>query len=168
MKRQLVLVGIFFLLAGLVGCGSESGDAQVSQAIVVMNNARARLAAVKNEVNKAVDKAAGENNRELTGDDFKPAVTAAGGLKEAGSELQRVRERTEALKGSITPEERDELTKRFKSRWEQESIELQKTQDELDQAIKRAEDRGPKTAVDELKKTLRLGLGDFEVIARQP
>jgi hypothetical protein len=167
MKRHLVLVGVFFLLAGLVGCGSDSGDAPVNQAIVVMNNARARLAAVKNEVNKAVDKAASENNRELKDEDLKPAVTEASRLKDVGIELQKVKERADALKSSITAEERDELTRRFKGRWEQESIELQKTQDELDQAIKKAEDRGPKTAVDELKKTLRLGLGDFEVIARQ-
>lgn len=167
MKRHLVLVGVFFLLGSLVGCSSESGDAEISQAINVMNNARARLAVVKNEVNKAVDNAA-KDNKELTDSDLKPAVNEAGKLREVGTELQKVKERTDALKNSITPEERAELARRFKSRWEEASIELQKTQDELDQAIKRAEDRGPKSAVDELKKTLRLGLGDFEIITRQP
>ena len=167
MKRYLVLIGAFLALAGMVGCSSNSGDGQMSQAIAVMNNARGRLDAVKNKVNEAVDKAAKEN-KELTDNDLKAAVNEASKLKDVGSELQKVKERTDALKGSITPEEREDLLKRYKGRWEQESIALQKTQDELDQAIKRAEDRGPKTAVDELRKTLRLSQADFEVIARQP
>jgi hypothetical protein len=166
MKRHVVLVSAFLVLGGMVGCSSNSGDAQMGQAIAVMDSARGRLDAVKNEVNKAVDKAA-KDNKQLTDNDLKPAVEEARKLKDVGSELQRVKERTDALKGTITPEQREDLLKRFKGRWEESSIALQKTQDDLDQAIKRAEDRGPKTSVDELRKTLRLSEADFEVIARQ-
>jgi hypothetical protein len=166
MRRHVVLVGMFFFLAAIVGCGSDTGDAQVSQAIGVINNARARLAVVKDEINKAVDKAAKEN-KELTDNDLKPAVVEAGELRKFAAELQKVKDKSDAMKGAITPEEREELARRFKGRLEEASIALQKTRDELDQAMKRAEDRGPKTAVDELRKTLRLAQGDFEVIARQ-
>jgi len=166
MKRNVVLVGIGFLLIGLVGCGSNSRDALVNRDINVIDGAAAQLGVVRDKVNEALDKSAKEK-RALTGDDLKPAVQAAAALKDVGKAMQKLKEQTDALTDSITKEEREELAQRFKARLQGAMVSLVKSQQEMDQAIRKAEDKGPKQAVVELKKTLELAQSEFGVLAKQ-
>jgi hypothetical protein len=166
MKRIVVLAGTFCLLAGLIGCSSNVGDALLNADVEVMNKSAAQLRSVKDRVNEAVQKAA-KDNKSLTDTDLKPAVKAAEALKDIGKALQQLKEKTDALKDSTTKEEREELAQRFKDRMLTATVDLVKAQQEVDQAIRKAEERGPREAVDELKKTLRMAEGEFEVLAKQ-
>ncbi|HEV2948547.1 MAG TPA: hypothetical protein VGX70_14320 [Gemmataceae bacterium] len=167
MKRIVVLAGMFCLLAGLIGCSSNLGEALLNADIDVMNKAAAQLRSVKDRVNEAVQKAA-KDNKSLTDTDLKPAVEAAKALKEIGNALQKLKEKTDTLKDSTTPEEREELAKRFSGRMQTATVDLIKAQQELDQAIRKAEGaRSERDAVVTLKNTLREAEGEFEVLAKQ-
>jgi hypothetical protein len=98
---------------------------------------------------------------------LKPAVNQATKLKELGRQLQALKEKTDSLKEAITKEERDELAKNYRKKLQDALVGLDKAQTEMDQAIRRAEEKGPREAVDELKNTLKLVQGEFEVLAKQ-
>jgi hypothetical protein len=166
MKRRVVFAAACWLLASMVGCSSNPREAQLDAVIFTVNNTKAKLDIVKKKVTEALEKAA-KANKNLTDADLKDAVAAAAELRNAGKAMQQIKEKTDSLKDSTTKEERDELIQKFRDKLQSALVGLDKAQSEVDDAIKKAEDRGPKEAVDELKKTLKLAQGEFEVLARQ-
>jgi hypothetical protein len=167
MRRGAILLGMgLLLLAGVVGCGSNPRDALVNSEINLIRDATVHLRGIKDKVNAAVQKSTSEN-KPLTSADLKPAVDAVTQLREDGKRLQKSKEDTDALKTTTPPEERDELRKRFQGKWEEASVDLEKAQQELDLALRKAEERSNKDTVDELKKTLNLAELEFKVLARQ-
>jgi hypothetical protein len=167
MRRTAVLLGTgLLLLAGAVGCSSNPRDALVNNNINVLRDATVHLRSVKDKVNAAVQKATSEN-KQLTAADLKPAVDAVSQLRDDGKRLQKTKEDTDALKNPTSPEEREELRKRFQGKWEEANVDLEKAQQELDVALRKAEERSSRDTVDELKKTLNLAEMEFKVLARQ-
>jgi hypothetical protein len=154
-------------MAAVLGCSSNPSDVLGNATISTVNKAAEDLRIVKTKVNEAVDKST-KDNKELTDNDLKPAVNAAAKLKDVGREMQQIKERTDALKDSISKAEREELDQRFKGRLQDALVALDKAVTEVDQAVRRAEEKAPnKQVVDELKKTLKIAKGEFEVLAKQ-
>ena len=166
MKRCVVLVGTFWLLAAVAGCSSDPRDAFLAQEISTIDKATEQLRSVKVEVNKAVEKAA-KDNKALTAADLEPAVKAADKLRDIGKEMQMLKEKTDALKESTTKDEREELVQKYRDKLQGALVKLDKAQTEMDQAVKKADERGPREVVDVLKKTLRQAQGEFQTIAKQ-
>ena len=76
MKRTIVLVGTFGLLAGLVGCSSNPAEGFLNANIGTIDKLTAQLRNVKTNINAAVERSEKEK-KPLTEADFKPAVAAA-------------------------------------------------------------------------------------------
>jgi len=161
MKRTIVLAGTVCLVAGLAGCSSNPGEAQLNADIGAMRKAAAQCRVIKDKVNEALAKS---KDNKL---DLKAAVNAVIQLKEDGKEMQLIREHTDLVKDNTTPEQRQDLVKRFKEKFEEAGVELQKAEEEMDAAIRKADEHGPKEAVEELKKTLVLAMHEFEMLAKQ-
>jgi hypothetical protein len=166
MKRSIVLVGTFWLLAAVAGCSSDPRAGFLDLEISTINKATDQLRSVKVDVDKAVDKATKEN-KPVTAADLEPAVKAADKLRDIGKELQMLKEKTDALKDSTTKEEREELVKRYQDKLQKALVKLDEAQTAMDQAVKKADEKGPREVVDILKKTLRQAEGEFQTIAKQ-
>jgi chromosome segregation ATPase len=168
MKRLVVPVGTFALLAGMVGCSSNPREGVLKATIGAVDKATAQLRNVKANINAAVEKSTKEK-KDLTEADFKPAVAAADELKKVAKELQTLREHADALKDSTPKEEREQLAQQYKGSLQGALVQLEKAQTEVNQAIKQVEDRGgnDQKAIDIVKKALAQAQGEFEGLTKQ-
>jgi hypothetical protein len=164
MNRTVVLLGTVLPLLGVVGCGSNPRDALVNNNIAVLRDATVQLRSVKDKVNAAVEKATKEQ-KTLSAADLKPAVDAAAQLREVGKRLQKNKEDTDTLKDTTPPQERDDLRKRFQTKWVEANVDLERAQQELDTALRKAEERSTREIVSELKNTLTQAQLEFKVLA---
>ncbi len=168
MKRSFVLIGTFGLLACTVGCSSNPRETVLNATIGTVDKAAAQLRNIKANITAALEKSDKEK-KPLTEDEFKPAIAAAAELKKVAKEKQTLRDQADALKDSTTKEEREELSKKYRDRWEGAMVQLVKAQTEVSQAIKQVEDRGgnDRNAVESLKKALSEAQGEFEGLTKQ-
>ena len=174
MKPYLVLVPILACLC--VGCGDDQSDLIISKTISTLRDTTSTIEQVKALVNDALSQAK-KDNKSLAPEKIVTATEKAGDLKRLAKVLHQLKAATDSRKESLTAEQRKESAKRHKSDFESAMIaidaaqkELAATLNEADAAAAAIADNSEKaivtTALAELKKELKKGQSEFEVLTK--
>jgi hypothetical protein len=169
MKRILVLSCTILLFSGVSGCSSDSRDVQVNKAINVLELASTKLANVRAEVEKASKKAK-ETGGEIKAKDLDEAVKSADELEKLAKSMQAINGDVDALKDTITKEEREDLKKKYQGRLEQVVKRVDEEQKSLDASIREAENLNinvNKDALEPLRKKMEKLNGEFQNLSKR-
>jgi hypothetical protein len=110
MRKAIGLAGALFLLAGVSGCGGESHEALISDMIGVIRDTAKTLSEIK---------------------DKKSAEEKAPELAREGEALRKLKQRADALKEPLTPEEKKRLNSEYKDRLQEAIDEATKQWDRI-------------------------------------
>jgi hypothetical protein len=163
MKRSLVLLGTFFLMGLLSGCGEESRNDIITGTNATMSEAAANIESVAKGVKEAVDKAQKENSNQL---DFTNIQKPIEQLGKSGEKMQKIKATLESMRGSITQEEKVQNAENEKSNINNNYKRLVQKSDELETALKKAAEVNERETR-ELRDKIRKALGPFESLSRQ-
>lgn len=160
--RGLLWIVCGGVLAVNMGCGSGAREDVIDTTLSTLNNVATKVGSINDEITKAVKEA----DKKKTTPDFKTALEMVAELKESSKKLLESKNRAESIKGTLSEEERKELSSRFKSRLNQALEDMANKQVELNKTLKSVEAQH-KDAVKELRAKLREAEGEFEVLSRQ-
>lgn len=154
---------VWVLPIGLVGCASDPREARINSAIGYLTRAASDIRQVKENVSEAVKKA---ENKKLASAPLKEAYTAIESLKNLAKEMQKVKQDIEGLAAATSPDQRDDLAQKFRSKLTLEMAEIDRERRELEKTILEAEAIDP-DAARELRSKLSEAEGNFVMLARQ-
>ena len=162
MKRFLVL-GCTFLL---VGCGSDSREGLIDDAVGMINSATREVGTIKTNVNKAVEEVQSGKEPKL---DLSNAMKSADQLKKIGEEAQKIKRRIEQERATITEEEKEMYFTKKRDDLRRESEALLKKHAELNKALNEAEQlsSSAKAEVEKLREKLTEAQSPFVALTRQ-
>ena len=159
MKRVLAF-GTLALSIFVVGCGSDSREGIVGATVQNLDTAGSKYANIKEKVDEAVKKTEVGKTP-----DFKEAVAVVDSLKEIGKQMQKLKLEAEAIKHSVSEEEKKEQADRYKARVDTAIERLTKERTTLMETLATVEQQH-KGALKVLREKLTEAEGEFETIAR--
>jgi hypothetical protein len=114
MKKLVVLGGTFLLLCGMSGCGGDSHNDLIEQMIEQVNGTRNELREIirKGNVQK------GDNLAKVAKNVRDQADKSAPELEKYGKKLQELTKRADALRTTMTREDKEQLTKKWKDKFQ--------------------------------------------------
>lgn len=157
MRKALWLSCSLAMVLGLMGCGSDAREVQVSKTLKQLEDAANNVGRIKAKVE------AWEKEPQKT-QLLKDAVDDTEGLKKNGQALQEIKQENERLEPP-SKEEKEEFAKGYRNKLTGAVDRLNKEQIALNQALARAE-KINKAALAELNDKLRLAQREFEVLTR--
>jgi hypothetical protein len=159
------------LLGGVVGCGADEQSVRIAQVNSTLTEVTAKLGEVKAAVKKAVDSSK-DSGREIKPDDenLKVAIESAKEIRNQGLKLQRIKEYTDRLKDTTSPQTSKELLARFRGGLRENLLNLGKEEDALKAVLVEAEGRadgGGKVQLAKLKEELKHGVEAFDLLNKR-
>lgn len=159
MKRIWIL-GPALVVCGMSGCAGETREGLVTEVILRMNTASSDVSLITAKVNEATDDA--KKGKPL---DLAEAAKAAEKLKETGTDIVKIKQRIDMVRGSITDEEKKDYAENQKGKLNDAFRNLLEQKEKLRTALTAAE-AFDKAKVDELRKKIVEAEGPFEQQAR--
>jgi F0F1-type ATP synthase membrane subunit b/b' len=161
--RFLMRFGAVLLPLFLFGCATDPREGLISSAIGQLNEAANKIASIKDDVDKSIAK--GENNK-LSAKELKDSYTSIEDLKNLSKEMQKIKQRADAVGGTLTADERTNLREQFQKRLNDAMANIERERSELEKKLVEAEAKDP-DAVKELRSKLTEVEGNFVMLARQ-
>jgi hypothetical protein len=168
-RAATCLLGGFLFCA--VGCGTDPQDEVISSTLNKVTEVTQNLSEIKKSVREAVTtneakkRSIGEKDEYLL-----RAYTSAQDLRKLGERVQHLKEVSDILKDKTSAVYSKELAARYRTRLQDNILNLQKEERELDVALAQADanaDEGGKRQLKNVREEIKKGREAFEVLTKQ-
>jgi flagellar hook-basal body complex protein FliE len=166
MWKQVVSFSLLFLALAIAGCGGDQRESLINNTLNQITLATNTIRQIHDAVAKELKKAEDPKHNKISSTDFENIIKVEiKSYKDIGVALQGIKRDVDAIRDSITEEDRKNYREKFQSQIQPALEGLQKEQESLRSILAQAKKKNEE-AVRELIAKFQEAQGEFESIAK--
>jgi hypothetical protein len=170
MRKLYALLGAL-LMCAVVGCGEDTNEKIIADTVSILDGTRSDIEQITKTIGDAVSQAK-KDGKPLDLTKIEKATQETAAFKKKAEALQRYKAETDVIKDVVTPQQREEFAKKYKSQFQEKLQRLDEAQKSLEAALRDAEtvaasNAESKDAVGKLRDALKEAQNEFEVLTKR-